>query len=261
VLLVLVASTSVAAAGPYCFADGGFAPLEGSTLPVKPRVVVFMGDTFYASKVSKKAAQSKVTATIDGKKVPVAIKSQRVGNQVIQSIDIKSDKTGELVVKMGKDDEASWTIASEWTAPEKVNATVSRYRLDRAMRNYSWYEGARLTLDQPALTMRAKWRRDAKDKWHTVVVPIMTTRSSFVDVEAVLNDRKDGKKPPPPTAAALLGEVRCGTDTIPVNLLEQGVEIEATVMLPNGKEVPVAGLPNPVIIEKSKKQPNELLAD
>jgi hypothetical protein len=237
-----------ATAGPWCSSDSGYAPQVGTTLPVHPRVIVFMGDKFYASKVSKRATTAKVTATIDGKKVPVAIKTARVGNQVIQTIEIKSDKTGELVVKTGKDDEATWTISSEWAAPEKINATVSRYHRDRLLERHAWYDGANLKLDQPALTLRAKWRRDSKDTWRTVVVPVMTDTHDLT---------LPGDAKAPPETIVLLGESRCGADTIPRDLLEQGIELEATVLLPNGKEAAVAGLPSPVVIEKKKYKPND----
>lgn len=247
-LAVVLATTRTAAAGRWCHGGDDYAPTAGSTLPVHPRVIKTTGDTLFEGKLSKRARAPKITATIDGKKVPISIKTTRIRSQVIQTIEIKSDKTGELVVKAGKDDEASWTISSEWTAPEKVNASVSRYHVDRMIDNYSWYDGAQLTLDQPALTLRAKWRRDSEDKWRTVTVPVILKKDESILVP--------GRKPAPPAIAALLGETACDDALIPVEFLERGVEIEATALLPNGKEVPVA-LPNPLVIEKRKKDPRD----
>ena len=115
---------------------------------------------------------------------------------------------------------------------EKPTATVNRFHqyvlMERDKDSHD-YDGAAIEVDAPAIAFTVRWRRDAKDKWRTFEVPAL---------------ERDGH------AAALVGETRCGSATIPLGLLEHGIELELGAKLPDGKTIAVTGLPSPFVVPK-----------
>ena len=89
--------------------------------------------------------------------------------------------------------------------------------------------GAAIELDAAPSDVTGRWRRDAKDAWHAFRV---AAHPAKVAGHAIVN----------------VGELKCVTAIVPNSLLYQGIELELTVRLPDGKTAPVAGIPKPFVL-------------
>jgi hypothetical protein len=220
-------------AGPWCGGGRGWSPI-GKHLPRHPHLVYWREATYYGGK-AQRTARLPIQATIDGKAVNVVVSDVTVGAVLLRFVEIASDRSGALQLswkEMARDDPdpytttVDYTIDESWTAGETAAPTVTRYHKTHVAERASdskTYEGAAITTDTPAIAFTARWRRDAKDSWRTLRLPAVD---------------EDGH------ATAFVGQTMCSPDTIPLELLERGIELELKATLPDGKERALA-LPAP----------------
>src|SRR5262249_264959 len=144
----------------------------------------------------------------------------RAGDKVLHFIQVDSDRTGTLElnrVDVPEQNRSSYKRTFEiergWTAPA-TTAVLGRYAAPSIRMTNRTYRGLEIVVEQ-AIAFVVRWRRDADDQWHTVVLPA---------VEA-------GK-----SSAAWLGETDCDGDVVPVSRLEQGIELDVTATYADGKK-------------------------
>jgi len=212
-LLVVMSSVRAAHAISACEGEDGWSPQSGSVLPPRARIAYWTDDGDDALQFSVK---------LDGK--AVAIKTTKVVSKpyVIRVIEIDSARTGTLEVSVktphGAPQKLTYTIKRGVTFAKQAKATTSRYHKKiphTSVREV--FDGLAIAVNVPALYAHVKIRRDAQSQWRELDVPLV-----------------DGK-------TARIGEIGCASNYTP-QLLEQGVDIEATVMTPAGSQIPIAGL-------------------
>jgi hypothetical protein len=234
-------STHAAAAGPWCGeVSGAWAPTTAS-LPRHPHLIYFRDHQHYGSKQFSTHLEH-VRATIDGKPVKIRVSDVTVGEHQLAVLEVQSERTGKLAISLNQfhgddypgeeyatDHERIYQIVSDWKTPVADAPKVTRYH------KRSWgmgprmthdYDGATIATNLPAIEFDARWRRDALDDWHAMRLPAVA----------------DGDH-----ATVSLGETQCGAPTIPLALLERGLELELTAQLPDGTQVAIP-LPNPFVL-------------
>ena len=238
IAIIGLALAHTATAGPYCGGVTGWAPM-GDTLPVRPMVVFWAED--HITFTIKDAHVSHIeipafTATIDGKRVLVTKRAERAGDIVLHYLQIESDRTGTLEIQHDETlndarvvhrETRTFTIVRDWNRAAPV-AAVERFSQESARMAERTYHGLAIVVDQ-ALAFVVRWRRDAKDSWRAVVLPAMS---------------QGGR------SAAWLGETDCNRADVPVSLLEQGIELDATATFPDRKRIHVDGLEGRVKLPK-----------
>jgi hypothetical protein len=130
--------------------------------------------------------------------------------------------------------QAAYTITSDWTAPVADPVTISRYHeasVGFRVGSAHAYSGVAIATNLPAIAFTARWRRDDKDGWHVVQAP------------AVAGDAGH--------TVAYLGETDCGPSTIPLVFLERGIELELSAELPDGSKATLP-LPKPFVLPPAK---------
>ena len=221
---ILILSRHVAA-GPYCGGDSGWAPAAGS-VPRHPQLVFWQQDSSILPKGrAYRINQPKLAATIDGKRVALRFRTVRSRDIVVRFIDVASDRTGTLVITDGSADPGTFTIDPSWHVA-KPHAATSRYDLMSTRMASRHYDGLAIAVDR-AIAFRVRWRRDARDEWRTLLLPAV--------------DRSG-------TSTALLGETNCQTDDVPIALLERGIELDVSAILPDGSTQHVEGLEGRVVL-------------
>jgi len=225
VLAATVASVMAAAIAPRtadaisaCNGDDGWSP---GTTTVPPRAHL----AYWTDRPDKRPLGD-VVATIDGK--PVNAKVTSVGNAApfrMLLVQIDSDRTGKLEVKWSTQGHATASFdVKPTTFPKDVNGATSRYHKKLPHSTVrEVFDGLSIRLDQPAIAAHLKIRRDAKAPWQAIDVPVL------------------GKDFDDPRPTIHVGEVGCHTNYT-VELLENGVDLEVDVTLPDGKTARVKGV-------------------
>jgi hypothetical protein len=245
-VFVAALGARTADAGRYCGSDETLAPGEGSTLPIAPTIAMHVEDAYFEGKRQHRAVATTLKITLDGTPVKFTTKDVRVADGLIRYITIQSKKPGTLVIESKKPDEGgehtqfgTYTIAESWMAPAKGTAVVTA-GIDRRLSVYrvvGHYTNVRV--DVPAISYSLRWRKSAKAKWRTVLLPAAITRAW-----AGPNETNTAN-----SSEAHLGSAICGgVDTVPGADLTAGVEIELTAKLPNGKTLPITnGIATPFV--------------
>jgi hypothetical protein len=214
-----------------CRSDG-WGMASGATLPVHPRI------TFYADSSQRLAAlQSRFVAKIDGKVVPAKLSFTPARPFTIVTIEIDSERTGQLEVAWhAKPDDAlylenptaTFTIAKQ-ALPSALHGTTSRYHraYEHSTVHESW-DGLAVKLDATVIAFTVRWRPDPSFLWNTLIVPGSTLEDSNV---------------------LHLGEISCVAN-FDVPTLERGIDLELTAQLPDGRWLPVGGLPSHVVLAR-----------
>ena len=100
--LGLVLAVRTANAGPCvqmgsCASRQAASPDDGATLPIGPTITIIVHDASYAGTIARNTAKPfPVKATINGKRVPIAIKDVRTSTGISRSVRILSQRTGQL---------------------------------------------------------------------------------------------------------------------------------------------------------------------
>lgn len=211
--------------------DDGWGVADGATLPVHPRI------TFYADSEQQLAKlQSHFVAKIDGKVVPAKLTFAPAKPFTLVTIEIDSDRTGKLdVAWQSKPDDtlylghpsASFTIAAQQALPNALHGTTSRYHraYEHSTVHESW-DGLAIKVDATVIAFTVRWRPNPSVLWNTLIVP-----GSTLDNSNILH----------------LGEISC-VQNFDVPTLERGIDLELTAQLPDGRWLPVGGLPSHVVL-------------
>lgn len=216
--LVLVAALAADAhAEVACSVGQGWSFASGTMLPVHPRI------GYFRSRGSRhRATPPTLSATLDGKPVKTVVTWSVAEPFGLTTIEIDSDRTGTLDLAWSDGDHVVYAIAPA-TLPTEAKATMRRFRRDHPGDSFSHEEGLEVTVDAPAIAFTARWRRDAQTTWETV--------------ELVANQR-----------TARLGRLGCASN-FSIPMLEQGIDLELTALLADGKRVKVVVLPAHVVLK------------
>lgn len=219
-----------AAAGPWCGGGVEWAPQVVTTLPPRAHLVVFTerrrdGDDDHG------LARPKVTATLDGKPLRLATRLVKTDRYMFLELTVPRARTGTLRLRATGDRardvpmDPAFVIDPAWVGPEAVHGTIARYREAEVYRPAG--EGVAILVEAPVTTFTVRWRRDQAEAWRTLELP-----PSY-----------QGRTP-----QVRLGQQRCGADNIPLGLLAQGVLVEVDAHLVDGRTLPVADLPSPLVL-------------
>lgn len=214
-----------------CYSNTGIAPHSGATVPPRARLIVFAdsdrGDTW------------QYQATIDGKPVKLKRTSRKSAPFSFTELEVDSAATGTLAIYRGTratgEPLARYTVTARVALPTSIDGATSRYTQNFPHSTVKeLYDALAIDLgDAPAILAHVKVRRDAKAAWSELEVPVYARH--------VLAPTK---------VRVLLGELGC-TRNYTVKLLEAGVELEVSALLPDGKLVPIK-LPSRVTLPAAK---------
>ncbi len=236
VLGFVLAVTEARPAHAYaaCNNNYGLAPRTGATLPVRARLVAFAD--------MKGWSNFKYQATIDGQPVKLKLTRRNIAPYYLTEIEVDSAKAGTLAIFQGTDTKgtplATYTVKPGAPMPKEIAGTTRRYTQNIQHSTVAeLFDALAIDLgDAPAILAHVKIRRDDKAPWSELDLPVHAA-----------------SRLEPTTTKVLIGALGC-TSNYTVGLLEQGVDLEVTALLPDGKQVPVK-LPKRVALPKLPKQP------
>lgn len=207
---VLAVQAREANAYLVCGGDVGWAS-DGAQLAPHPRVVYWTNK--FGTGQGLPPAESLV-AKIDGKPVATHVVAIENHPNKLAVIEIESDATGALTLDWvgGSLPSGHYKIAAT-AYPKVAHATTSRFHGQPRVPGEA-LDGLEISVDAPAMRAIVKLRRDAKATWRVLDVP----------VEA------GGK--------LRIGMLGCTANYEP-QLLEQGVDIAVTLVMADGKSIPV----------------------
>jgi len=217
-----------------CNNNYGLAPKSGSVIPPRAKLVAFAD--------LKSWGAFEYRALLDGKPVKLKLTRSNVAPYHLTTIEVDSDKAGTLEVFQGTETKgkptATYTVKAGVALPKEITATTRRYTQNIMHSTVKeLFDALAIDLgDAPAIQAHIKIRRDDKAAWSEFDVPVHA-----------------GVSMDPKSTKVLIGELGC-TSNYTVGLLEQGVDLEITAMLPDGKSIPVK-LPKRVTLPKPAKQP------
>ena len=209
-LVAVAALAGQARANVACTGETGWSP-TGAEVPPHAHLVFW-------SNAKSDGNFGTLTATIDGKVVATNVRTLRDKPNTMHLIEVDSTATGKLELRWGKADAATFTVVAKPTYAKTAHATTSRYH--RELRHTSVrevFDGLAIKLDVPATRAHIKSRRDASASWVEMDVP--------VDSDHTIR----------------LGELGCAQNYNP-QLLENGIDLVVTVVMPDNTTLPVAEL-------------------
>lgn len=215
----------IAAAGPWCGGDTGWAPT--GELPRHPHLVFFRSDRAHGAQVPKVGLR----ATLNGKPVRVATRDVHAGTYTLRFIEVASDRPGELKLELADErvvlhdseshgiqhDAATFAIGTPPAAGTPTATIRSYHELTQTMQEMV-ADGVYISVDVPAIAFELRWRADDKDDWKSLTLPALTI---------------DGA----PTAR--LGADECARPNVPIDLLKRGLAVKLTALLPDGTSADV----------------------
>jgi hypothetical protein len=219
---VLVAFTfHDAGAISACSGESGWAS-NGAEVAPHPRVVFWQSSR-------NGAYTGTLVAKIDGKVVKTKLTSVDSAPNHLAIIEIDSDAKGALTVEW-KDaglPAGHYTIKAT-SYPKVAHATTSRYHSKLAHSTVrEVFDGLALKVDVPAMRAHVKLRRDNKASWTELDVP--------VDQDHQIR----------------IGELGCASNYQP-QLIENGVDLDVALVLPDGTSIPVDKLTHVTIPKLAK---------
>lgn len=229
-----VSDTRPAHAFAACNNNSGLAPRTGATIPPRARLFAFAD--------LKSWGNFEYRATLDGQPVKLKLTRRNIAPYYLTAIEVESTKTGTLAIFQGTDTKdkpiATYTVKAGAPMPKEIAATTRRYTADiQHSTVQELFDALAIDLgDAPAILAHVKIRRDDKAPWSEFDVPIHAAH-----------------RMEPAKTKVLIGTLGC-TSNYTVGLLEQGVDLEVTALLPDGNQVPVK-LPRRVTLPKPSKQP------
>ena len=231
--LALVAVEHRAHAIAACGDGEGWALAPGATLPTHPHLVYYID-----GRRTTGPQKPTITATIAGATVPVKLSFLAAPPFQLAMLEVDSDKPGALVLTWGEGTKdngyfqpsertAAYTISAKLKLPAQAKGTSTRFH--KAYHHSTVHEiddGLEIAVDVPAIAFTARWRTSDKDTWSTLEMTASTV---------------DGHQ------VARLGSLGCSAN-FQTTLLERGIDLELSALLPDGKKVVVAGLPAHVVL-------------
>lgn len=217
-----------------CNNNYGLAPRTGATLPPKAKLVAFTDIESWGSHA--------YSATLDGKPVTLKVTKKKIAPYYLTELEVESDKGGRLNIYAGTDTKdkpiATYTVKAGVALPKEIIATTRRFTQNiQHSTVQELFDALAIDFgDAPAILAHVKIRRDDKAPWSEFDVPIHAAH-----------------RMEPAKTKVLIGTLGC-TSNYTVGLLEQGVDLEVTALLPDGNQVPVK-LPRRVTLPKPSKQP------
>jgi hypothetical protein len=224
---VLVALTfHDAGAISACSGESGWAS-DGAEVAPHPHIVYWMSGRGGAS------LPGDLIAKIDGKAVKTKVGTISSAPNTLALIEIESDAKGALTLEWkGSGLPAGHYTIKATTYPKVAHATTSRYHSKLAHSTVrEVFDGLALKVDVPAMRAHVKLRRDNKASWTELDVPVDQDHQIRV------------------------GELGCASNYQP-QLIENGVDIDVSLVLPDGNSIPVDKLTH-VTIPKLAKPTSE----
>ena len=215
-----------------CNNNYGLAPGTGSTIPPRAKLVAFAD--------MKSWSNFQYQATLDGQPVKLKLTRRNIAPYYLTEIEVDSAKAGTLAIFQGTDTKgtplATYTVKAGAPMPKEIAGTTRRYTQNIQHSTVDeLFDALAIDLgDAPAILAHVKIRRDDKAPWSEFDLPVHATH-----------------RMEPTKTKVLLGALGC-TSNYTVGLLEQGVDLEITAMLPDGKQVPIK-LPKRVVLPKPKQ--------
>lgn len=233
-LALVLTDSRPADAFAACNNNYGLAPRTGATLPPKAKLVAFTDLQSWST--------HQYTATLDGTPVNLKVTKKVVAPYYLTELEVGSNRAGTLKVYAGTDTKdkpmATYTVKAGAVMPKQIAATTQRFTQNIQHSTVKeLFDALAIDFgDAPAILAHIKIRRDDKASWSEFDLPVHA--NTHIAKKASL---------------ALIGELGCKSNYT-VSLLEAGVDLEVTAMLPDGTSVPVT-LPKRVTIPKAPKQP------
>ncbi|HEX7703192.1 MAG TPA: hypothetical protein VF403_20780 [Kofleriaceae bacterium] len=158
-------------------------------------------------------------AKIDGKKVATKLTKLSSAPNTLYLIEIDSNASGKLQIRWSFEDQAtSYKVTAKPAYAKEAHAKTSRYHSKLAHSTVrEVFDGLAIAVDVPAMRAHVKLRRDSKAAWFELDVPVGDNRTIRI------------------------GELGCAQNYNP-QLLENGVDLEVTLSMPDNTTVGVAGL-------------------
>ena len=220
---VLVALTfHDAGAISACSGESGWAS-DGAEVAPHPRIVYWMSGR------GRGSTPGDVIAKVDGKPVKTKVTSLDSAPNTLAIIEIDSDAKGALTVEWkGAGLPAGHYTIKAVTYPKVAHATTSRYHSKLAHSTVrEVFDGLAIKVDVPAMRAHVKLRRDNKASWTELDVPI--------DQDHQIR----------------IGELGCASNYQP-QLIENGVDLDIALVLPDGTSIPVDKLTHASIPKLAK---------
>jgi hypothetical protein len=213
---VLVTAAISAAPGTVdaeCSRVRGLSPLSGASLPPRPHLLYFTD-----LEGLDQPFRPTISAAIDG--IPAAIRVERLsgtGSWGMYEIEVLSDRTGRLEIEMPYEESSSYEIRA---APASRPPALVAYWRSQYEWSCSREDAAKLQIDQPAIAYRVRWRTGNERAMQTRLIPGLGHADLVV-----------------------LGKVDCADETIPLEAMLQGIELQIIARLTDGSEQLVEGVP------------------
>ena len=226
IVVMVLLSAPLAEAGPLCWHEVGFAPYDKADLPIGPTIAYASRDRYYGGRRYNGPALPQLTATIDGKRVPMTWNDVAItSGGAIRLYSIRSQATGtlELWRRFEYDDTpavvVTYTIRKDWTQPSQPAVEV--HEGEESNGPYGWVgQYAGLQMDLAAVAFTIRWRAAPTAAWRKFTLPVHAAATVHAEVR--------------------LGEESCGMhENLPMKELARGGEVELFAKLPNGRDVPV----------------------
>lgn len=209
VAATLLGHTHFAHAYSACGGQTGWAN-EGAEVSPHPRIVFWLNGR-------NRAAPSTLIAKIDGKVVATKLSSLDSAPNKLVIIEVDSNATGTLALEWKDQDylgKATYKVAKP-SYPKTAHATTSRFHAKLPHSTVrEVFDGLAIKVAVPAMRAHVKLRRDSKASWFELDAPV----------------EKGG--------TIRIGELGCASSYQP-DLLEKGVDLEVTLVLPDNTSIPV----------------------
>ncbi|HET9988963.1 MAG TPA: hypothetical protein VFQ65_10585 [Kofleriaceae bacterium] len=203
-----------------CGGESGWAA-DGAEVAPHPRIV-------YWTNGRQSSSAGTLLAKIDGKAVKTMVTSLDSAPNHLAVIEVDSDATGALTLEWkGAGLPAGRYTIKRTTYPKVAHATTSRYHSKLPHSTVrEVFDGLAIKVDVPAMRAHVKLRRDAKSDWLELDVPVADHQLR-------------------------IGELGCASNYQP-QLLENGVDIDVALILPDGTSIPVDKLTHVAIPKLAK---------
>lgn len=277
-----------ALAGPWCIEPLLIAPRPGHVLPPQPELLLFRERARYGGELLPEAPRLVVRATINGKAAAVALHRERTGGFDLTFVKVKSTRRGALELRAEHRCRAhrrkeieyadfptcfESALAARYTIAEappssttEVGPIEAQYDTRIGLKRNDYYFFFGLPVRLPALWFEVRWRRDAQAKWSSFVAPaypvLGEAREEDLDTESIEDEPAPDQAERPRRAELRIGEQRCHAPSISLALLQRGIEVELLAKLPDGRTLPLTGVPPQLVYPdtqqtRAREQPSK----